>query len=139
MCPQALDTIGCAESLIAVGKEGTFSRVYNQDGPVFEMDYASLSKITRFPYALLLSQYSTERILETKLEEIGLKVQRPYKLVQLNDGEEEGLVATFETGETIKANYVIGADGARSTVSNNSLVHFVLQELIGVVMTRSAS
>lgn len=121
---EALDIIGCAESLTAIGNEGTFSRVYNQDGQVFGMDYTSLTGHTRFPYALLLSQYSTERTLETNLEKMGLKVQRPYKLVQLNDGGDEGLIATFETGETIKATYVIGADGARSTVRQLTNIGF---------------
>ena len=79
-------------------------------------DYASLAGYTPYPYVLMVSQYSTERVLETKLEEMGFKVLRPYKFVGLDDRAGEGFVATFETGEKVKATYVIGADGARSAV-----------------------
>lgn len=67
---------------------------------------------------MLVSQYSTERVLEKKAEEHGIKVERPYRLVGLSDDEDKDglIVATFDNGERIKAKYIIGADGARSAV-----------------------
>ena len=79
------------------------------------VDFTSLEGHTRYPYSLIVSQYSTERVLEKKVEELGIRVERPYRLVGLSD--EDGLiVATFENGEEIKTKYVIGADGSRSIV-----------------------
>ncbi|KIL69164.1 hypothetical protein M378DRAFT_70326 [Amanita muscaria Koide BX008] len=121
---EALDTIGCAEPLIALGIRATASHIYNGDGPLVNVDFTSLVGQTRFPFVLLVSQYSTERVLEAKLEELGINVYRPYKLSGLEDGGEEGLIATFESGETVKANYVVGADGARSAVRSLNKVGF---------------
>ena len=82
------------------------------------VDFTSLEGHTRFPYSLIVSQYSTERVLEKKAEELGIRVERPYRLVGLSDYEDEDglIVAKFENGEKIKTNYVIGADGSRSIV-----------------------
>jgi 2-polyprenyl-6-methoxyphenol hydroxylase-like FAD-dependent oxidoreductase len=113
---EALDTVDCAEPLVSIGIRGRAFHVYNGSGELMKTDFTSLAGHTRYPYILLVSQYSTERVLETKLEEMGFKVQRPYKLVGLDDRPGEGLVATFETGEKVIASYVIGADGARSAV-----------------------
>lgn len=113
---EALETIGCAESLVAMGLKRKDVEVYTGDGLFMQMSFDSLNSYTRYPHGLLASQYSTERVLEKRLEEMGLTVQRPYKLVSLDDGADEGLVATFESGERVNANYVIGADGAKSVV-----------------------
>jgi len=78
-------------------------------------DFSSLADHTRFPYALLISQAETERTLEKRLNELGVTVQRPYKLKDMTKLD-DGIEVTFESGETIKARYVVGADGARSVV-----------------------
>jgi len=71
---------------------------------------------------LLLPQNKTEDILEERLKVLGIKVQRPYKAIGIKgDIDELGSIEVlFESGEVIKAQYVIGADGARSTVSTIS-------------------
>ena len=92
--------------------------VYTPSGLLYRIDFASLKGHTRHPYGLIVSQYSTERVLERKIEEMGIRVERPYRLVGLSDDEDQDglIVATFDNGEKIKTKYVIGADGSRSTV-----------------------
>ncbi len=80
---------------------------------------------TRFPFVLLLPQSVTEKVILTRLEELGGRVHRPYTLTGLS--QDDSVVTATVSGadgevRTIRARYVVGADGARSTV----------RELIGV-------
>jgi len=78
-----------------------------------------LAQYTKYPYVLLLPQNKTEDVLEEHLKGLGIEVQRPYKAIGIKaDADELGSTEVlFESGEIIKAQYVIGADGARSSVS----------------------
>lgn len=68
---------------------------------------------------MLLSQSKTEEVLEEHLKGLGIQVQRPYKAVGMKGDVDEfgNTQVSFESGEVVKAQYVIGADGARSAVS----------------------
>ncbi|KAK2462370.1 hypothetical protein APHAL10511_005676 [Amanita phalloides] len=113
----SLDTIHVADDLITHGTKASSASIYTASGLLSQVKFGGLDEYTRFPFTLIASQYSTERVLEKKAEELGLSVERPYKLVGLSDSQEApGILASFENGETIKATYVIGADGARSAV-----------------------
>jgi hypothetical protein len=86
------------------------------------LDVSVLAQYTRYPYVLLLPQNKTEDVLEEHLKSLGIEVQHPYKAIGIKgDGDELGSTEVlFESGEVIKAQYVIGADGARSAVSTIS-------------------
>ena len=118
---QALDTIGVADDLIDHGIKTSHMNIYTSSGLLSRADFGALKGYTRYPYALIVSQYTTERVLERKADELGIKVERPYQLVGLLDNEDGLIAATFDSGEKIKAKYVIAADGARSAV--RQLVH----------------
>lgn len=56
--------------------------------------------------------------MEERLRELGVEVKRPLRVVGMKDsGEGKGTDILFESGETVRSKYVIGADGARSMVS----------------------
>ena len=67
---------------------------------------------------LVITQNLTERALEKKLASCGVIVHRPLKVVGLKRNAENPRFSdvAFEDGRVIAAKYVIGADGARSTV-----------------------
>ncbi|KAK2462372.1 hypothetical protein APHAL10511_005678 [Amanita phalloides] len=102
---ECLDKIHVSEALISHGTKLRSINDYTGSGFLSRTEMDGLKGYTRYPFILLVSQYSTERVLESRAEELGVRVQRPYKPTR-----------TFDNGETIKAKYVIGADGARSTV-----------------------
>ena len=81
-----------------------------------------LAQYTKYPYVLILPQNKTEEVLEEHLKGLGIDIQRPYKAIGIKgDVDELGTTEVlFESGEVIKAQYVIGADGARSVVSSIS-------------------
>ena len=90
-----------------------------------------LAQYTKYPYVLLLPQNKTEEVLEAHLKGLGIEVQRPYKAVGIKgDVDELGSTeVSFESGEVIKAQYVIGADGARSAVSTVRLSFLSISSL----------
>lgn len=72
------------------------------------------------PYAHLgLPQYETERILTDRLAALGVRPRRGAELADLTQ-DADGVTATVRTAdggtETVRARYVVGADGAHSRV-----------------------
>ncbi|MEV6769150.1 FAD-dependent monooxygenase [Nocardia sp. NPDC051030] len=70
------------------------------------------------PNPWVLGQSDTERILRDRLAEFGVRVELSTALVDFN-ADEQGVTATLShvgTLETVRADYLVGADGGRSTV-----------------------
>lgn len=117
---QALETIGCADKLVDLGIKAEGFNVWDRKSHILTFSITEyLSSYTKYPYVLLLSQSKTEEVLEEQLKSLGIEVQRPYKAVGIKGDVDEfgNTQVSFESGEVVKAQYVIGADGARSAVS----------------------
>ncbi|HTY34349.1 FAD-dependent oxidoreductase [Mycobacterium sp.] len=88
------------------------------------VDFSQLP--TKHPYTLMLSQADTERLLLERLQELGGSdpvVIRPKTLSRLTQ-DTDGVTATFDDGDTIRAGYVAGADGMHSTVREHAGIGF---------------
>jgi 2-polyprenyl-6-methoxyphenol hydroxylase-like FAD-dependent oxidoreductase len=84
---------------------------------------------SRYNFMLSLPQDKTEEILEHRLNELGIKVQRETQLKQLHQSNDK-VTATIETvGKTqeITVDFLVGADGAHSIVRKQ-----LGQEFVGV-------
>lgn len=91
------------------------------NGLVTVADFRPLNSSTKFPYLLIIPQTVSEGILAEHVRAAGIKVLRPFKTVglQANRHDNRYTSVLFEGGQTVKARYVIGADGARSAVSGH--------------------
>ncbi|MEU5721891.1 FAD-dependent monooxygenase [Micromonospora sp. NPDC047738] len=82
---------------------------------------------TAYPYLLFLSQAETERILGEHLTAAGIAVERGVELVGL-DRTGDDAVATLRhrdgPAEQVSARYVVGCDGAHSTVRHLAGIGF---------------
>jgi 2-polyprenyl-6-methoxyphenol hydroxylase-like FAD-dependent oxidoreductase len=80
----------------------------------------SLEKVqSRYPYALMLPQSETEKILNECMESLGVTTERGTQLVSLT--QPEGLVSAVLQAadgkeEQLNPTWVIGCDGAHSTI-----------------------
>ncbi|MFI7219320.1 FAD-dependent oxidoreductase [Micromonospora maritima] len=110
---EALDRIGVAAPLAARGVHSTRFVVRDRDRVLATVPFDRLP--SRYPYALLVSQAETEAVLADRLTALGGRVRRPYELTGL-DLDDGGATARFADGGTVRARWVVGADGMHSRV-----------------------
>jgi 2-polyprenyl-6-methoxyphenol hydroxylase-like FAD-dependent oxidoreductase len=82
---------------------------------------------TRFGMVLIAPQSATERLLERRLDELGVEIVRGAEVVGLRQDDEE-VVLDLADGGQASAAYVVGCDGAHSRV----------RELVGVPFSGAA-
>ncbi|PXX70830.1 2-polyprenyl-6-methoxyphenol hydroxylase-like FAD-dependent oxidoreductase [Nocardia tenerifensis] len=70
---------------------------------------------TAHPYVLSIPQPVTERLLAEHAAELGVEVRRGCAVVGLTQ-DEHGVTAELSDGTQVRARYLVGCDGGRSTV-----------------------
>ncbi|GAA3566918.1 FAD-dependent monooxygenase [Kribbella ginsengisoli] len=68
-----------------------------------------------YPNAWMLGQSRTEAILRNRLADFGVSVELSTALVGFTQYDDR-VVAELSTGETVEADYLVGADGGKSVV-----------------------
>ncbi|MEV5707548.1 FAD-dependent monooxygenase [Actinoallomurus sp. NPDC052274] len=107
---ELLDARGVADDLIARGLP--ISRL-----APFGLEFSRLP--SRFPYMLGVPQYETERVLGARARQLGAEILSGTEMVRLiQHGDGVYLTVRDSDGDvrTLRARYVVGADGAHSTV-----------------------
>ncbi|GAA3625849.1 2-polyprenyl-6-methoxyphenol hydroxylase-like FAD-dependent oxidoreductase [Lentzea atacamensis] len=103
---EVLDSRGVAEPFLDEGiriPDGHFA------GLTQRLDFSVLD--TPFPFTLVLVQARTEELLEDRARRMGATIRRGCEVTGL---AEDGVV--LADGEVVRARYVAGCDGTRSTV-----------------------
>jgi 2-polyprenyl-6-methoxyphenol hydroxylase-like FAD-dependent oxidoreductase len=88
---------------------------------LLNIDFGGLDTV--YPFTLLIPQSTTERLLLDRVRELGGDVIRPKVLATVVQ-DATGVTATFDDGDTIRASYVVGADGMHSTVREQAGIGF---------------
>jgi 3-(3-hydroxy-phenyl)propionate hydroxylase len=105
------------EPFLELGHRARAANLYSNGHRLARLDFDPLQ--TRYPYLLFLDQTVTERILAEHLATLGVTVERGVELTGLMQGAsrvEVTLSCPDGRSETAHAAYLIGADGAHSTV-----------------------
>ena len=110
---EVLDGIDVTRRLLKEGIEAPRFTIRDGAKVLLTIDFSGL--VTDYPFTLLIPQSSTERLLRERVRELGGDVTRPKVLTSLTQ-DDEGVTATFTDGDTVRARYVVGADGMHSTV-----------------------
>jgi 2-polyprenyl-6-methoxyphenol hydroxylase-like FAD-dependent oxidoreductase len=110
---EVLEDLDVARRMVKAGLIASRFTMRHGSRILMPVDFSKLP--TEHPYTLMLSQADTERLLLERLHELDGDVQRPKTLSRVAQ-DATGVTATFDDGETIRANYVVGADGMHSTV-----------------------
>ncbi|WP_406039401.1 FAD-dependent oxidoreductase [Micromonospora sp. NBC_00898] len=110
---EEMDRIGAAAPLVARGLPAPRFTVRDRDRVLLSVPFGALP--SRYPYALMVSQSETEAVLAERLTALGGPVLRPYTMTGLTR-DDAGATVSFADGATVRARWVVGADGMRSTV-----------------------
>lgn len=118
---EIFEQMGIAEAAITQGLPLSDFQIYAQGDSLAEISFRGID--SRYPFVLSLPQSETEALLESTLEPLGVQVERSLTFTDLTQTD-EGVTATLrhDSGsdngsmETCQAQWLIGCDGARSTV-----------------------
>ncbi|MFJ8230103.1 FAD-dependent monooxygenase [Streptomyces sp. NPDC094448] len=106
---ELLDARGLADELVATGLPLTGFRPFRS----LAVDLTELP--TRYPFVLVTPQYEVERLLERRAVEAGAELRYGTELTGLRQSADGAVAVTADGGE-LTARYLVGTDGARSTV-----------------------
>ncbi|PSN14953.1 hypothetical protein C7293_09410 [filamentous cyanobacterium CCT1] len=114
---EIFEQLGIAEAAIARGIPIAKIQLYAGGDALAQLSFQSID--AHYPFVLSLPQSETEHLLESTLEPLGVQVERSVAFTELTQTD-EGIVATLRHGddqeETCEAKWLIGCDGAGSTV-----------------------
>ncbi len=116
---------GIVDEAVARGRILKDAKFYS-DGKLivhFTLDQVN----SRYPFALFIPQSATEALLNAKMESLGAKTERKVELARLaqtNGRVDASLRHPGGSLEEINPRWVIGCDGAHSTVRNLAAIPF---------------
>ena len=126
---EVFEDIGIIDKIVAAGGLYPAQREYRDDGSYTESNIIELRDPTPAePYfiPLMIPQFLTERVMRERLAELGQQVEFGCELIEFEQGE-NGVTARLAgpNGEkTVRARYLVGADGGRSFVRSALGVEF---------------
>jgi 2-polyprenyl-6-methoxyphenol hydroxylase-like FAD-dependent oxidoreductase len=114
---ELLDDAGYAGAFLKAGMQAHGAIISTGREIVASVSLDSIH--SRYPYALMIPQSETERVLDEHLVARGVTVERPVELASFTD-KGNGVEATLRKAngetETLSADWLIGCDGAHSVV-----------------------
>jgi 2-polyprenyl-6-methoxyphenol hydroxylase-like FAD-dependent oxidoreductase len=114
---ELLERAAVARSFVAAGHKVVAANIVAGAKRIGHINLAGIDSF--YPYALMLPQSKTEELLETHLESLGIRVERHVALVGFTDTG--GAVTATLRGadgrqESLQSEWLVGCDGAHSTV-----------------------
>ena len=117
---EILEDMGVIAPFLAQGRVLHGVSIYTPDMKrIAHMPFALESIETRYPHSLSISQRETESLLIAHLEQLGGKVERQVKLENFSQTDDQVMATLLHPSgqkEELKTSWLIGCDGAHSTV-----------------------
>ena len=118
---EVLAGLDVSRRLVKEGVQAPRFTIRDGSRTLIPVDFSALP--TDYPYSLMVPQATTERLLLDRLTELGGTVIRPKRLASVRQ-DADGVTATFDDGDVLRARYVVGADGIHSTVREQAGIGF---------------
>ncbi|MDB5367283.1 MAG: monooxygenase [Rhodospirillales bacterium] len=123
---ELLDRAGCTETFVAAGHRIEAANITAGNKRIGHIRFDALD--SPYPYALSLPQSETERLLEAHLARLGLAPEREVELTDFTE-RDNGVQATLRhrdgRDEQVEADWLVGCDGAHSTVRHKLGLSFL--------------
>lgn len=123
---ELMDRAGCSAAFLAAGYKVSGANVSTGSKQIAHFSLSGTA--TPYPFALMLPQSDTERLLEEHLNSRGVQVERSVELTKFSESE-QSVVSTLRDAdgreETVDTPWLIGCDGAHSTVRHELGMEFV--------------
>jgi 2-polyprenyl-6-methoxyphenol hydroxylase-like FAD-dependent oxidoreductase len=110
---EVLEELDVARRLVPRGIRSHRFTIRDRDRVLAPIGFGHLP--TQYPYALMVPQAVTERVLHERLAETGASLRRGHGLTALEQ-DADGVTATLDDGSRLRARFVVGADGMHSKV-----------------------
>ncbi len=122
---ELMDRMGCTARFLEAGLKVSAANIVAGDKLIAHITLDGLA--SPHPYALVLPQSDTERLLEEHLNAHGVRVERSVELARFA-GAEQGVVSTLRHAdgqeETVETSWLAGCDGAHSSVRHQLGMEF---------------
>lgn len=120
--------LGIAQQALARGQRGDGANMWAQGEHQARIPFGEMGKgLSPYPFVLMLGQDENEKILGERLRDWNLAVQWNTELLALSQ-QPDGVVATLKQADgstrQIRAAYLAGCDGGRSTVREMNGIGF---------------
>ncbi|RDI43371.1 FAD-dependent monooxygenase [Aquicella lusitana] len=127
---ELLGTLGLAESFLKVGHPCHAINLYIGGEPLTQISFNGIN--STYPFILMLPQSETERLLIEYMKTFNQHVEYSTELIDLQQNDDV-ILATVKlangTIETIMCQYLLGCDGANSTVRTRCGIFFPGEDL----------
>jgi len=123
---EVFEDLGVLDEVISAGMSAPLTRVYADEQVVWEGRMAEPvppRPDVPYPNVWFVPQWRTEQILRSLLARHGVEVQLNAGVAAFEQ-DERGVTVSLEDGQTLRAAYLVGADGGRSTVRKRLAVPF---------------
>jgi 2-polyprenyl-6-methoxyphenol hydroxylase-like FAD-dependent oxidoreductase len=128
---EMFDDLGIVDVVLAHGVFNLPFRNYDESGQARDVSEIRLPKpAVPYPGSLIIAQWQVEAVLRQKLEQLGGRVEFGVELTGLTP-DEEGVTASFSGlgTQTLRARWLVGCDGGKSTVRQLSNIPFLGETL----------
>jgi len=120
-----LDRLGCGDAFVAAGLQVPGISIFGGGKRIGHFDFTGVK--SPHPYALIVPQCDTERLLEEHLATRGVTVERGAEFLRFRetaDGVESVFRRADGAEETVASRWLVGCDGAHSPVRHQLALEF---------------